>query len=579
MSIRSNGNVLIEVAMGNIAPDMIIENGLIFNVFTREFLDGYSIFIKDGMIAYVGPNKDYQTDKKTIIIDAQGMVILPGLIDGHTHINRMGIEEFTRYVIPSGVTTVIMETTDIGTIMGREGMEYFIRGLKNQPIRFYYTISPLCGLISSVEFNVLSNEENLSFLKDPYCVGMGEIYWGNIFIQGQQGQRVRELVGLTLGLGKRVEGHGAGASDRKLQAYRCFGVSSDHEPTTSNEVLERLRLGYWVMIREGFVRKELPGVKEIFNKMIDFRRVILSTDGMDPQGFIEEGYLDSSVRKALELGVPPEIAYQMVTINVAEHFRLDDLIGSISPGKMADLVMIPSINEFSPRFVMCGGRVIYKDGEIQEEPRRVEFPDYMFNSIKIEGFNFPNPPNKGKVRAIEFITGLVTRERIIDLEDPKDKQDLLFLMAIDRIRGKESFLGFLKGFGLKRGAYGTTMSWDTVDMFIVGKDDKSIKTVLERLKEIGGGGVYAIGNTVVAEIETSLCGFYSIKSMKEIRDQVKCVEDSLKENGVKWEKPVLTIDTLGTPAIPHIRVTHKGYVRLRDRKLLALTDDELATLS
>ncbi len=574
MDICPDRHILSEVAMGNIPPDMIIENGVIFNVFTREFLKGCSIFIKKGMIAYVGPNRNYQKGEKTVIIDANEMVILPGLIDGHTHINRMCIEEFVRYVIPSGVTTVIMETTDIGTMMGKEGMEYFIRGLKNQPIRIFYTVSPLCGLIPSVEYNILSMEDNLTLLKDPFCVGMGEIYWGNIFIQGSQGQRVRELVGLTLDFGKRVEGHGAGASDRKLQAYTCFGVSSDHEPTTADEVLERLRLGYWVMIREGFVRKELLGVKEIFKRDIDFRRVILSTDGMDPHGFIEEGYLDSSVRQALKLEVPPELVYQMVTINVAEHFRLDHLIGSISPGKMADLVMIPSINEFLPEFVMCGGRVIYKKGEICEEPRKVEFPGYMFDSVKIDDFNLPSIPSNGKVRSIEFITGLVTKERIIDLQDPEDRKDLLILLAIDRIRGKESFLGFLKGFGLKRGAYGTTMSWDTVDMFIVGVDIESIKTVLERLKEIRGGGVYAIGDKVVAEIEASLCGFYSIRPMREIRDQVRRVEDALKENGVIWEKPVLTIDTLGTPAIPHIRITHKGYVRLRDRKLLPLSGDE-----
>lgn len=571
MDLRSNRHLLSEVAMGNIPPDLIIENGIIFNVFTREFLNGNSIFIKDGMIAYVGQDKDYKRDRDTEIIDAQGMVILPGLIDGHTHINRMGIEEFVRYVIPSGVTTVIMETTDIGTIMGREGIEYFIQGLKNQPIRFYYTISPNCGLIPSVEINVLSAEESLSFLRDPACVGMGEIYWGNIFIQDNQGKRVREIAELTLNLGKRIEGHGAGASGRKLQAYTSFGISSDHESTTADEVLERLRLGYWVMIREGFVRKELQGVKDIFDKNLDFRRVILTTDGMDPKGFIEEGYLDSSVRKALELGVPPELAYQMVTINVSEHFRLDHLIGSISPGKMADLVMIPSMNEFSPRFVMCEGKVIYKEGKICEEPKRVTFPEYMFDSLKIEGFDIKTPPNRGKVRAIEFITGLVTKERIINLEAPEDTEDLLILLAIDRVRGRESFLGFLKGFGLKRGAYGTTMSWDTIDMFIVGADSKSIETVLGRLKEIRGGGVFAIGDTVVAEIEASLCGFYSIKSMKEIMAQVRNVEDALKENGVRWEKPVLTIDTLGTPAIPHIRITHKGYIRLRDRQLLPLS--------
>jgi len=574
MNGKLNRKILSEVALGNISPDIIVVNGSIFNVFTREFIHDCSIWIKDGMIAYVGRSDDVKRDGKTIFIDAQGMVILPGLIDGHTHINGMGIEEFVRYVIPSGVTTIIMETTDIGTIMGKDGMEYFIQGLRNQPIRFYYTVSPNCGLIPSVEVNVLSVGESLLFLKDPMCVGVGEIYWGNIFIEEDQGERVRMIVGEALDLGKKVEGHTAGASGRKLQAYTCFGFSSDHEPITEEEVLERLRLGFWVMIREGFVRKELYGVKGIFEKKIDFRRLILTTDGMDPRGLVEEGYLDVAIRKALGLGIPSELIYQMVTINVAEHFQLDNLIGSISPGKMADLVMIPSEREFSPKLVMREGRIIYQEGKIFEEPRRVGFPEYMFDSIKVEGFRFPAIPQNGRVRAIEFVTGLVTKERIIELGNPEDLEDLLFLLAIDRVRGGESFLGFLKGFGLKRGAYGTTMSWDTIDMFIVGVDQQSMETVLRRLREIRGGGVYAIGDRVVAEIEASLCGFYSIKSMKEIRDEVKRVEDALKENGARWEKPVLTIDTLGTPAIPHIRITHKGYVRLKDRQLLPLLVNE-----
>ena len=157
-----------------------------------------------------------------------------------------------------------------------------------------------------------------------------------------------------------------------------------------------------------------------------------------------------------------------------------------------------------------------------------------------------------------------------NLEEQKDKEDLLMLLAMDRIKGEGEFMGLLKGFGLRRGAYGTTMSWDTVDMFVTGVDIKSMETVVKRLKEIKGGGVFAIGDEVVAEIVTPLCGFYSIKSMEELNREVKRVEEKLKENGVNWEKPVLTIDTLGTPAIPHIRITHRGYVRLKDRELLSL---------
>ena len=573
--------ILGEVALGNMPPDTLISNGTLFNVFTGEFIESQSIWIKDGMIAYAGPDHDPQKESKTQVIDAAGMVLLPGLIEGHTHLSRSGIEEYVKHVIPSGVTTVIMETIDFGLIAGKKGIEYFVRGLREQPIRFYYTVPPLCGLTPSEEINAPTNEELLPLLKDPDCLGVGEIYWGNIFLEGKQGERIRELVSLTLDLDKRVEGHAAGATGRKLQAYTCFGISSDHEPITEDEVLERLRLGYWVMVREGSVRKELPGIKGIFNRKVDFRRLSLATDGVDPQTFVEEGYLDAALKTVLKLGVPPEIAYQMVTINVAEHFRLDHLIGSLSPGKMADILIIPSADDFSPQWVMCDGKIIYRDGKSLAEPKKVFFPDYMFNTVKFTENIFSSKggasaqpagalAKAGKVRVIELVTGLVTREKIIDLEDPEESKDVLLLLALNRVEDKGSFTGLLKGFGLQRGAYGTTMSWDTIDMFVVGCDTHSMKTVIERLKEIKGGGVYAIGDEIVSEFQAPLCGFYSLKPMEILNSELKKLEESLKKNGVRWGKPILTIDTLGTPAIPHLRITHHGYVNLKDRAVLPL---------
>ena len=564
--------ILSEVALGNIPPDTVITNGNLFNAFTREFIKGQSIWIKDGMIAYVGPGHDLPKEDTTQVIDTDGMVLLPGLIEGHTHTvsNRSGIEEFIKHVIPSGVTTVITETIELATIVGKDGIEYLEKGLERQPIRFYYTVAPLCGLTPSEEINAPTEQELLHFLKDPKCLGVGEIYWSNIFLEGRQGERVRELASIALEMGKLVEGHTAGASGRKLQAYTDFGISSCHEPITEDEILERLRLGYWVMIREGSIRKELSGVAGIFKKKIDFRRLVLATDGVDPEGFLEEGYLDASLRTALKMGVPPKLAYQMVTINVAEHFRLDHLVGSLSPGKMADILIIPSPDEFSPQLVMCNGRIIFKDGKTLVGSRKIFFPDYMFHTVKVQGPTFPPLPNKGKVRVMELVTRLVTKAMTIDLEDPEKSKDVIMILALDRLGSGKAFMGLLKGFGLQRGAYGTTMSWDSPDMIVVGCDTHSMETVIGRLMEIQGGGVYAIGDEVVAEFPAPLCGLLSLKPMEVVRVQVKQIEEALRNNGVRWEKPVLTIDTLGSPAIPHLRITHHGYVRLKDREILPL---------
>ncbi len=574
---------LSDVALGNIAPDTIIANGTVFNVFTGEFIKGQSIWIKDGRIAYVGPDHDPPKGEKVTVIDADGMVLLPGLIDGHTHAicNRVGVEEFTKHIIPTGTTTVVTETMELAPIVGKDGIEYVAKGLEKQPIRFYYTVPAMCCLTLSEEINAPRNEELLPLLKDPRCLGVGEIYWANIFLEGKQGERVRELVSIALRLGKIVEGHSAGARGRKLQAYTCFGISSCHEPISEDEVLERLRLGYSVMIREGAVRKELDGVKDIFKKKIDFRRAILATDGVDPEGFLEEGYLDAALRRALKLGVPPAIAFQMVTINVADHFRLDHLIGSLSPGKMADILIIPSPDEFSPQLVMCDGKVIYRDGKSMVEPEKIFFPEYMFDTVKIhDDFRKGEAlaqtaralARAGKVRVMELVTRLVTQEKLVDLDIPAESKDVILILALDRLGRREGFMGLLKGFGLQKGAYGSTMCWDTTDTIVVGCDPQSMETVIGRLKEIGGGGVYALGGEVVAEFPAPLCGLVSLRSMEIVREEVRRVEESLKKNGVTWEKPMLTVDVLGSPAIPHLKISHEGYVRLRDQKTLPLQE-------
>jgi len=195
------------------------------------------------------------------------------------------------------------------------------------------------------------------------------------------------------------------------------------------------------MVSEGVIRKELDAIRNIFKREIDFKRLILSTDSLDPEGFITEGYLDASLKRALKLGVSPGVAYQMVTINVAEHFHLDHLIGSLSPGKMADMLLIPSPDNFSPQLVMCGGKIIFKDGKTMVESKRVTFPDYMFNTVKVRGYNFPSLPQKGKVRAIELMTRLVTKERVINLEDPEDSKDVIMILALNRLGNGKAFMG------------------------------------------------------------------------------------------------------------------------------------------
>ena len=190
MNEAEQRNVLSDVALGNVAPDAVITHGTVFNVFTREFIPDQSIWIKDGRIAYVGPDHDPARTERTDVIDANGMVLVPGLIDGHTHIGatKSAVDEFVKHVIPGGTTTVITETMDLPFIAGEDALKYWINGFEGQPIRIYYTVPPLCGLTPSEEINALTAEDLMPYLKDPHCLGLGEIYWSNLFIPGPQGR-------------------------------------------------------------------------------------------------------------------------------------------------------------------------------------------------------------------------------------------------------------------------------------------------------------------------------------------------------------------------------------------------------
>ncbi len=564
---------LMDVARQKTPPETVIQNGTLFNAFTGEFLPGQSLWIADGRIAYAGPDTDYLRDEGTSVIDAEGMTLLPGLIDSHTHIlMRSGLEEFIRYVLPGGTTTVVTELIEFASFVGMLGIEPLVRAMKNQPLRFYYTLPPLCALTPAQENPAPDNAAYLPYLLEQDCLGVGEIYWSNLFLEGRQGNRVQELAQMALQLGKRVEGHTAGASAKSLQAYAGFGFSSDHEPITAAEALDRLRLGFWVLIRQGSIRKELTEIAGLFREKLDFRRMALCTDAVDPQELLVEGYLDGSLRSALKLGIPPAQAYQMVTINVAEHFGLDSKLGSLSPGKAADVVLIPSPAEYEPRRILINGRTVFAEGKTLVEPRAIEFPESLFSTINISGYSLEEPRKTGQRRAMELVNRLVTREKTIDFENPEEADGVLYCVALDRTGGRQSFTGFLQGFGLKQGACGTTSCWDTVDMICVGADMTSIRTVIERLREIGGGAVFAIGETVVAECPLPLCGVVSLAPLKTLAGQMRNLDEALRNAGTRWEKPVLTLDTLTTASIPHLRITHEGYVRLRDRKILPLCD-------
>lgn len=590
-------------ALGEVAPDLVLSGGTVFLGSTGEFLADTSIWVKEGLIAYVGPERPRSAAGSEIPL--AGRVVVPGLIDTHTHpLGFVRLEQFVRHVLPSGVTTAILETDDLPRIVGLAGYRELARQAATQPLRLYYTLAPLGGLTREEELMVPEPEETASLLSDPRCLGVGEVYWSNLLLPGKQGgERLRRLAELALAAGKRVEGHTAGAGGRKLQAYVAEGISSCHEPITADEVAQRLRLGLWVLLRQGGVRKELEGASGVFALPLDFRRLALSTDGVYPQGFLQEGYLDAAVREALRRGIPPGLVYQMVTINAAEHFGLDSLLGLIAPGRFADLVVIPSAGDYRPQMVLCEGRIIAENGAPRVEAQRNEFPAEFSDTIRtappdlvrLEG-ELRAVAAQGRLRCMEYASRLVTKETILEGPslalaggapaggefagrarrgeqsgpEPWAELGLNLILATDRLAARGSFLGLVRGYGLRRGAVGSSMCWDTGDIFVIGCGLASIEAVLDRLSAMRGGAVFAEGPQVVAEWAAPICGLISEDSMEDVAESMRAMDAALAAAGVPWENPILSLVTLGTPAIPFFRITHRGYVRLKDRALLGV---------
>ncbi len=325
---------LMDVAQGRQPADLAIINARLVNVYTGEILENQAVCTCEETIAYVGPDGGV-ADNAATVIDAAGATLIPGLIDGHTHVAWLFTAgEFLRFAAAGGTTTVITETLEPYPVAGIDGVRDFLASLKDQPIKFFATAPAMVS--TSRKAMAIEQADLEDLLTRDDVVGLGESYWQGVL---QNRDLFTPIFETARAHGKTLEGHTAGARDGKLQAYAACGVSSCHEPIRAEEVLDRLRLGIHVMIREGSIRRDLAEIAAIREVLPDTRRLILTTDGISPADLLEMGYMEYLVQKAIDCGFDPVVAVQMATLNVAEHFGLDDRIGGIAPGKYADLVL------------------------------------------------------------------------------------------------------------------------------------------------------------------------------------------------------------------------------------------------
>ena len=566
------------VTLGTAPADCAVTHANVFNVYTGECSEGLTISIKGRWIAHIGRDPGSRITGKTEVVDAGGRTVIPGFIDGHTHLADMIYRpfEFIRHAAPGGTTAVITETIEPYPICGREGIEDFLAALEDQPISFFATAPPVASNCSRM--NGMPMEDLKRLLDREDVLGLGEAYWSSVF---QEPETFLPLVEETLRRGDRAEGHSAGASGDKLMAYGALGFSSCHEPIRAEEVLERLRLGMYVMIREGSIRRDLEQISKIARMGVDLRRLILVTDGVGPTDLLARGYMECLVQKAMDCGFEPAQAVRMATLNVAEYFRLDGLIGGLAPGRQADMVVIPELSDVRPELVMAKGRVIAESGGLTVQARDHSFSQVSLNSIRLSGdmgaeafsIRVPEGLDQATVRVIDQVTGLVTRELAVrvavrDGEIHSDtEEDLLKVAAVDRAGSAgKTFVGLIRGFKLRSGAVACSSGWDSSDIMVLGVHGRDMAQAVNRIRELGGGFVVCDEGRILGELPMPIFGLMSDLPLQEIAGRMNGITASLQELGCPFDDPYRTLATLAGAAIPFIRICDEGLVDLKTGK-------------
>lgn len=566
---------LMRVALGNTPADLAVVNATLLNVYTGELLKNQSISVADKWIAYVGENAQDAIGPETIVIDATGKTVIPGLIDGHTHLGWMcPIDEYLRYIIPGGTTTIVTETLEPYPVGGIHAVLEFLTSLEEQPVKFLATAPAMASI--STQAGHMPIQDLKQLLSHTNVVGLGESYWQNVL---QEPDTLLPRYAETLAFGKILEGHSAGASEKKLNAYIAAGITSCHEPTKADEVLQRLRLGIHVMAREGSIRRDLKEIAKISKSNVDLRRLILVTDGIHPEDLLGKGYMEYVVQKAIDYGFDPAVAVQMATLNAAEHFGVDHWVGGIAPGRFADMLLISDITTIRPETVISNGRVVFDNNTLMIPPRPHPFSVKSRKSIKLSkqsksgDFTLESVSQSptATVRAMELITDLVTKE--IQLELPlidgnisiSKHQNLQKIAAIDRThRPGKTFVGLIKGFGLQSGALASSSAWDTSDIIVIGANDEDMAVAINRIHALQGGYVLCDKGLVVAEVPMPIWGLISELPIQELVTQLSFLKAALADRGVPFPDPLLTIITLTGAAIPFLRICEDGYVNLKD---------------
>jgi adenine deaminase len=575
-----------KTALGEIPADLVVRNARLVNVNTGEIEPRIDVAVKGGKIALVG-DASHCVGKRTEVIDARGGYLAPGLLDAHVHVesSMLTLTQFARAVLPRGTTGVFIDPHEIANVLGLRGIELFVRESKGLPLKVFVEIPPCVPSAPGLETTgaELGLEDVVKALKFENVVGLGEVMDFASVLAGKE--EIFRKIAAAENAGKVIEGHAPGLLGRKLAAYICAGIESDHEISTGEEAIEKLRRGMVLEIREGSVAKDLSTVaKSILKRKLDTRRCLLVTDDIHPHDLLEKGHMDRVIRRAIEEGIDPVRAIQMASVNTAEHFGVSEL-GSLSPGKAADMIAIKDLQKFEVDRVFVNGILVAEGGKLLVQLPQFVYPKFVRESVRLRkkltarDFIVKSDRSSGKieVRVISVREGeITTGHEVRRLEvkngevNPDPARDIARVAVVERHRKTGNIgLGFVRGFGIKKGALASSVGHDTHNIIVIGIDRTDMVCAVNEIAGLGGGLVTISGEKTTAKLGLPIAGLMSDGPVEEVSEALEKLHLAAKRLGAKLRSPFMAMAFLSLAVIPKLRITDKGLVDVEKSKLVA----------
>jgi len=561
----------------DVEADLLLHGNLV-NVYSGCISESY-VGVKDGRVIYIGGNR-IRAGK---IIEVGSRYILPAYIDGHIHIESSLLmpSQFAVTVIPRGTCCVIADPHEIANVCGIKGIEFMIEDSNRTPLKVYFMI-PSCVPATRLETSgaEIGLEEIEHLKRNERILGLGEVMNFLGVIMGDENvlAKIRACEGMI------IDGHAPGVRGRNLCAYVAAGIMSDHESITADEALEKLSLGMWIMIREGSTAKNLAELSKIVSKGCP-ERVMLVTDDQHADDLISEGHMDRVLRRAVEEGIDPIDAVRMVTVKPADYFGLRRL-GAVAPGKSADITIVNNLKEFKAEIVLIDGKIVAKDGEYLAGVKRSIIRESVRETVNTaeitpEDLKISSPgimDGWTEVWTIQIIPDQIVTEKVkckLPVRNgnvyPNAEIDTAKICVVERHHGTGRIgRGFVRGFGLRRGALASTVAHDSHNIVAVGMSDDELCRAINRVREIGGGLVVADEERIKCELPLPIAGLMSDRDAEFIAERMKDLNETVHSLGCNLKSPFMTLSFLALPVIPKLKITDLGLVDVEKMKLISI---------